>query len=129
VAERLTAKVAVREDIVSTFVGHAGSEIRKLRRLCVGCDLGLSPATDGVAEVLLLADDEDRLAAAVGLVEKWVHHQQIRMVAVGPKIAGMLRTFRAAGVRDRITGANRRQKGSGTSGGGGGGGGANSNDG
>ncbi|CAN0372600.1 unnamed protein product, partial [Ectocarpus sp. 8 AP-2014] len=91
-AERLTAKVAVREDIVSTFVGHAGSEIRKLRRLCVGCDLGLSPATDGVAEVLLLADDEARLAAAVGLVEKWVHHQQVRMVAVGSKIAGMLRT-------------------------------------
>lgn len=79
-ADRLTAKVAVREDIVSTFVGHGGSEIRKLRRLCVGCDLGLSPATDGVAEVLLLADDEARLAAAVGLVEKWVHHQQVRTI-------------------------------------------------
>lgn len=49
------------------------------------------------------------------------------MVAVGSKIAGMLRTFRAAGVRDRITGANRRKRGSGTSGSGGGG--ASANDG
>ena len=42
------------------------------------------------------------------------------MVDVGSEIAGMLRSFRAAGVRDRITGADRRQEQEGAGEGGGG---------
>lgn len=42
-----------------------------------------------------------------------VSHLQLRVVTVGSEMAAMLRTFRAAGVRDKITGADRRQEGPG----------------
>lgn len=60
-----------------TFVGHAGSAIRKLRRLCVGCEVELSPDVGGVAKVSLLAEDEAKLGAALGFVERWIRQQQV----------------------------------------------------
>lgn len=77
VAERLMATVSVSKEAVPTFVGHAGSAIRKLRRLCVGCEVELSPVTGEFAEVSLLAEDEAKLGAAIGLVERWIRQQQV----------------------------------------------------
>ncbi|CAM9601826.1 unnamed protein product [Scytosiphon promiscuus] len=111
VAERLTAKVSISGKAVPTFVGPAGSSIGKLRRLCVGCEVQLSSVVEGVAEVSLLAEDEAKLASALGLVNKWIRQQQVRTVTVGSETAAMLRTFRAAGVRDKIAGLGRRQDG------------------
>ena len=68
-----------------TFVGQGGSAIRKLRRLCVGCEVDLSAVAaaaeggggGGGGEVSLLAEDEAKLAAALGLVQKWIRQQQV----------------------------------------------------
>eukprot|EP00903_Cladosiphon_okamuranus_P007059 g6862.t1 len=113
-AERLTAKLPISGEAVATFVGHGGSAIRKLRRLCVGCSVDLSPVgAEGFAEVSLMAEDEAKLGVAKGLVEKWISQQQLRVVTVGSEMAGMLRTFRAAGVREKIIGGTRQQEGGG----------------
>lgn len=77
VAQHLTAKLTVSADAMPTFVGLGGSSIRKLRQLCLGCDLELSPVVNGVVEIFLLARDESALAYATGLVKKWVRHQQV----------------------------------------------------
>ncbi len=72
---------------MATFVGHAGAAIRKLRRLCVGCEVELTNAvaadggsgsgSGGGGEVSLLAEDETKLAAALGLVQRWIRQQQV----------------------------------------------------
>lgn len=80
------AKVPISGEAVATFVGHGGSAIRKLRRLCVGCSVDLSPVgAGGVAQVSLMAEDEPKLGAALGLVEKWVRQQQVCCVLSGPR--------------------------------------------
>lgn len=82
-AERLTAKLPISGQAVATFVGHGGSAIRKLRRLCVGCSVDLSPVgAEGFAEVLLMAEAEAKLGAAKGLVEKWIRQQQVHVGCV-----------------------------------------------
>lgn len=75
VAERLTATVSLPSEAVRTFVGSRGVSIGRLRGLCVGCEVDLDAR---VPHVSLLADSEERLAAAVVLVEKWVRQQQVQ---------------------------------------------------
>lgn len=82
-AERLTAKLPISGGAVATFVGHGGSAIRKLRRLCVGCSVELSPVGPrGFAEVLLMAESEAKLGAALDLVEKWIRQQQVQLYRI-----------------------------------------------
>ena len=88
VAERLTAKISVPAEAVPTFIGIGGQSVRKLRRLCVGCELELSQVADGTAEVSLLAEDEGKLGVAVGLVEKWVGQQRVCSLSECRDVAG-----------------------------------------
>ena len=76
--DRMRVKISVPTKAVSTFIGVGGQSLRKLRRLCVGCELDMTQVADGNSEVAVFGEDEEKLGIAVGLVKKWVAEQQVR---------------------------------------------------
>lgn len=75
-------------EAVPFLVGKGGAYIRRLHNICLGCDVKLYRNT---SEILVIADDAKRLEFALKIVERAVHHQEVRYPRAASRIVALWR--------------------------------------